>query len=752
MNFCSPFNEGEHEEVYENCVDLHSQYMVCSSLLQSIDDLKLKIILNSFHFIYRLPWMIAKPQRSNILDRFFASHRPENDQMIKLIHLPEFLQFINTIKNYRKDIILMLLKSDFIIKQETFTFHNSECTSESFFSSLVIPPLFGQFIGDENVNDFIEAVGAAFDSYETDESQDSLVESFDSSFLCRVLRQFFFAPFMREFIGDQFTMFNDFFTYPKEINDRICFSRFQRFSTAFFNEILNSIAIWPSFILRLFQRISMTFYERKPIMIAVLVNSIIIPMLAFPITFQVLPVNTYFQNETSDTLNYYRYYVYTVMGLSTKGITKKNIPEIKPNERFDKNLLNNLIDKLLDPKNVRKDNESYISPIDDVVMNCCALRKLAQLYNNESVLNRLSNYEEDSLILIPQYSLQNVEQKLSFTSPSLDLLNELSGAKNLYRSDLEIFASNKLYRITVHTIKKYHPEIVTKITSQYRADLETIKQIDKEDFKKQIVLEIEDFKEKSIDLETKLITMNHILDLTKKGYDASEDAICLQISKELYGTIKKEVNRKKKLFYSDSNAFSSFLTQVVDNYYSRNQWATPFIPQIGKSLFTLIMKKLPLEGYYEVNPDLHRIDQQFLEINSVIVQQVKNGFDDKVAYLLENDAILANALSTVLRACLIENPIESSREIVLALETVEELFKFQFGEPPEANQLMPLLAHLFLKSSLPAPLSFGRWLHHFMQPVLDAHSDWFSDIALNSIEHYFQFNTWMEDLLSKATE
>ena len=101
---------------------------------------------------------------------------------------------------------------------------------------------------------------------------------------------------------------------------------------------------------------------------------------------------------------------------------------------------------------------------------------------------------------------------------------------------------------------------------------------------------------------------------------------------------------------------------------------------------------------------------------------------------------------------LFENPLPSALEIVKALRTVEDLFTFQYGEPPEANQLMPLLAHLFMKSSFPNPISFSKWLSHFLQPILEKKQEWFKEDDLNSLEHYFQFNAWMEDMMPNHEE
>jgi hypothetical protein len=165
------------------------------------------------------------------------------------------------------------------------------------------------------------------------------------------------------------------------------------------------------------------------------------------------------------------------------------------------------------------------------------------------------------------------------------------------------------------------------------------------------------------------------------------------------------------------------------------------------------MMHFPLAVISE-EPNQRMIDQLFLSKKMTLLAGLeKAGLDPSVERMIRSKEVFANAQHAVLRACLLENPVESATQIVLSLFVLEDLFVFQCGEPPEANQLMPLLANLFILSPTPTPLSFGKWLSHFLQPLLTAKPEWFSDDSLRPLEHYFQFNAWIEDMLeSSGTE
>ena len=133
----------------------------------------------------------------------------------------------------------------------------------------------------------------------------------------------------------------------------------------------------------------------------------------------------------------------------------------------------------------------------------------------------------------------------------------------------------------------------------------------------------------------------------------------------------------------------------------------------------------------------------------LISQLEGNSLDGSVSRIVDFKPAFAIAQAPVLRACQYASPIESVRKIVLSIAAVEDLFVFAFGERPEANQLMPMLARLFITTPVPAPLMFGRWLAHFVQVPLQMRSEWFGDAEMAPLEHYFQFNQWIEEMVGQ---
>ena len=194
--------------------------------------------------------------------------------------------------------------------------------------------------------------------------------------------------------------------------------------------------------------------------------------------------------------------------------------------------------------------------------------------------------------------------------------------------------------------------------------------------------------------------------------------------------------------------FANFIISHLETFQSKNQWAVPMMRMIARRFHAQVMKSFPISLFASTKNQLTLTDQKFLIQKFKFLESLEeNGIDESVEKIVSCKDILAAAQTAVLRACVFENPLESAKQIVLGLFVVEDLFTFEFGAPPEANQLMPLLANLFILSPIPNPFSFGEWLAHFLQKLMELKPEWFSDDSMRSMEHYFQFNLWMKDML-----
>ena len=706
----SIFRSDFYPEVWENCAELLSEFETFSDLKQIAEDLKQSIVLFSYHFRYRLPWMCAKPLRSGTTERLFAQHRPENDNIFRPDDI-EIIDFMKKVSKNKLSIIKNIAMSITTNKATQTVIHGIECSNESFIASMIIPSLFGFFIGQKNIRDFIESIGIAFDYFA---SIPGFLENFPNSFLCRVLREFFFAPFIREFVGEQDTIFTNFFLYNKVHGYSKNYTKYQRFTDLFFTELKRSLSVADSFIKELFQRITRK-YDAFQLIVVVITNSIILPLISFPTVFGVLRQNICYKNETVNSLNLLRYYLYSICEIPfNEGFD--GITEIKDHEKVDKKLIEEVAEKIMEPT---KQISFCVDGFDEIYINFASVKKLAKILG-ATFTGNYDSYKDDRIFCF------------SF------------GIKQ----DDHIFIDNKKYNVAVKLFNKIHPTQTNIFTPTMRASIELIKDVDLKEFNTSVEGEINKYRSMSIEKKMVIDSLTTILKQTTKAFEIAETSFCFRISSELFETMKKDVVKKKKLFLNDDVAFCSFLTANVANFSSKNQWMQPLIPNIAKCLLSIITRKLSIDEFVIEHPELPDLDQKFLTgREQMLAHFEEEGYDEKVAFLLKDSDVLIPAASTVLQACVVENPIESSCLIVSALKTVEDLFTFQFGEPPEANQLMPLLANLFLRSSIPNPISFGMWIQHFMQTLLSQHSDWFKSDSLNSIEHYFQFNMWMQDFL-----
>lgn len=718
MDFTRPFPNisfQEYVKIYQKVTELESIHEQYDDLLTKLDNTNHELLLYLHHYRYRLPWMIAKHQKNFQVEKLYSIHRPETDKLVRC-EIPEIVDFFKSLINDRLDIIKILAHNEIIIsKSEPVLFNNCETALDSFISSLVIPNLFGNFIGQQNVDDFIEAVGRAFDSFA--EQPFDFILNFDSSFLCRVLREFFFSPFFREFVGEQFSGFLSFFTFKKSNNDQISCSRFQSFLSLFFSEFSQPLQTAPTFFRKLFQRMAANFNPTH-IVATVILNSLIIPMIGFPTVFSALPNYQQFHVENLDTARFLRYYAGIICGLPLPD-EFQDFPIIETYDRFDSSIFTNLVEFLMKP--IDPEAPWNVPENKTLSMNAAALKKMARLLGKEVPL--LDNYSDTHIVLCSQ-------------------------RKSLRTHYLDVKWN---FQLIAHAFLKNNPYHHTQLPPSIRGEIALTINESPDEFVAAVESKILKFSESAVDIQEKTETMDRILNATKKEFYGAEANLAVLFVRSIIEdkSFKNEHIKKKNLMMKDGNYFCNFIVSTIENYISKNSWASTMITHIVKYFLAFIMQSFPLQAFADAHPELKVLDQKFAERKENELKNIeKNGYDEKVAKLLKSDRILTPALNAVLSSHLYENPIESSLQIVLAVSTVEDLFTFQYNEPPEGNQLMPLMANLFITSPAPSPLTFSKWLAHFVQPVIKAKPDWFSGDDFHSLEHFFQFNAWMEDVIN----
>lgn len=718
MEINRPFPDlstAEYAKIYQKVIGLDSYHEQYDDLISQLDSINTDTILYLHHYRYRLPWMIVKHTRNFQVEKLYSAFRPETDQLKRVDH-SEIHEFFHSLVNDRLNILTKLAHNEQILtKSEPVLFNNCEVAIDSFVSSLVVPSLFGNFIGQQNVDDFIESVGRAFDSF--DEQPFDFFLNFESSFLCRVLREFFFSPFFREYIGHQFSGFQSFFTFKKTGSEGFSCPRFQSFISLFFQEFMTPLKTAPSFFRKLFRRITAKLTPSH-VIITVILHSLIVPMIGFPTIFSVLPNYQQFQPENSQTVRFLRYYIGIVCGLPLPD-DFQDFPPIETFDRFDSNIVSKLIESLLEPE--------------------------------PEVLWDIPNFQPNT---ISAAALKRTAKIFGVNLPSLDNFNDMqillfSPRKTLRALKLE---GNKKYQLLAHAILKTHPNHVRQVAPSIRAEISMTKNEDIADFTSAVEKETETILEATVDFQFKVDQMSRILNACMSEFASTEANMCVLFVRAIVeeNSFKSEYKKKKQQMLANDKVFCTFLVSMIENFVAKNPHASPMISHITKFLLAFLMQSFSLQAFADAHPEMKSLDEKFmLRKQSMLEQFQKNGYDEKVAFLLKSDRILVPALNAVLSSHLYENPVESSKQIVLAVSTVEDLFSFQYNEPPEGNQLMPLLANLFMTSPAPNPLTFSKWLAHFVQPVVKTKPEWFKQDDLHALEHFFQFNAWMEDMLNE---
>ena len=735
-SFLSSLTKEQSQILWKKCLELRSFQAHEEQLKGNLTDLTNSFLLLSVHHEYRSPWAITKCNVKNeSLAQIFAKNDPSTDNLAPITDKTIY-NFIQTIYNDRKNLLLHFISDERVSARKIICeIHSCQMTLGSFIATLVIPSFFGHFLGNENINAFIESVGIVFDSYSHDPIP--FLTAFDNSFICDVLRQFFFSPLIRPYVGEQFTVFYEFFA-SKRGSDGHHYTRIQRFFALFLKEMAQPIGVSPPFIRRIFSRICEKHEENKEkVIMTVIIYCIVTNMISYPTAYSVYPLTSGLKEETSEFVQLVKFYCAFVSGLPLPQSTINSNTPIKDTEQVDPALIHNLVDVLLTPTS----NDSLMPEIESVAIPMKSVQFLAKFEDNYEVQTSLSESRRNSetilnFIMNSPPSTTNDNKNSNEKKKAKKKPNEISLLVNLFASKNPDAMSNCISpsnRAIILYLSKFMPSI------NYDSILST--------------LEKQSNEETSflISAHNKISILTRSINLTKDAISASEAKFANDIVNSIMSndsSIMNEIEKKKSQMINDPNVFASFITSHLDSFLAKNAWCSPMMRMIARRFHAQVMHYFSTFAFLEEKNQLILTDQKFInQKNHFLANLEQNGLDEKVAKIVKCKDILAAAQTAVLRACLFENPLESAKLIVLSLSVVEDLFIFEFGEPPEANQLMPLLANLFISTPIPNPLSFGEWLAHFLQKLMQSKPEWFSDDSMVPMEHYFQFNAWIQDML-----
>ena len=720
MNRCvAGLSDDEYRSLWMKCRQLVSLEEEEKDLEDRLERGKTVFAANAIHREFRSPWVIEGRKKKVLLEKIFATTLTSDEPEIVDIDEGQLFNFVQEVYRNRVSKICELAIDKAIRKKNGSVVVNScEVDIANFAATFAIPPIFGHFLGKENMMDFIEAVGGTFDNFAND--QDAFLASFDESFLSLVLREFFFSSVLRPYVGEQFTAFFDFFSCVKRA-EGVQYTRIQRFFSLFLSELTNSIRGCP-FLRVFFARITREFQDKSRVIMTVILSSIVSYIMAYPRAYGVVPLTANYSEDILESVSVVKYYCTVCSGLQLSAKYASMTP-VQEWEKIDTGLINRLVEELLKPGVILDgpEVESVFIPMQALLF----LAKFSSLIVPEAERKRFMSLE-GAILRVPVIKTQQPPACSALWDSDVKLMLELMTSHHLE------MASPVIPRIkAIQAYFSVHPPNIAKVTRVIDESCELLSK-------------------SVIQLQARVSGINRVIDCAKKAVVAADTSFVNAIAQSIYTKhgVVSEIEKKKNAIWKDGNIFATFVCNTVDKFYQKNQWAGPFIPMIARRFHSVLMNHFKLTDFCDKEHQLFLDDQKFLSLKPKILKNLEqNGLDECVQKITSAKTILDIAQMAVMRACLFENPIESARQIVLSLFVVEDLFVFEFGVQPEANQLMPLLANLFIETPIPTPLCFGRWMSHFLQSAIRLKPDWFLDNEFRSLEHYFQFNAWVADML-----
>ena len=714
----------------EKCLEikeLNEQYeCLQNELLNEIDFFNLL----SVHHEMRSPWVIKNTQRNSHMEKIFLNNLPEKDKLQVITSNTSISDFFKKFYNQREDLIVYFMnhKTKKTAKK-SILLQTCIINYNIFITTFIIPSFFGHFLDSKNVSLFIEAIGRGFDKqfemYEEFHEKElhEFIKKFEKSFLYLVLRQFFFCPSFRMFCGDQFTGFYDFFASRQRKTDSQ-YSRIQRFFQLFLIEFNTPILGVGSLFHQLFCRILKNIKDdnyKKDLLITIIFFCIILPMVENPIAYGVLPVNHNYKPVSETVISQLKSYFYKLCKI------EDNI-NINQFEMVDMKVINSLVNTVLteipiDPElNENGQGMSLVMPFAAIDL----LQNYEESIKDDSIFN--SGLKQNSILKICLSNEDDIgEQNLNSNyNKTIDLLIKLA------KCNLNSISSPRSKAIQIYFTR--NPFNMHAILNECDSIINiTINSISKRHRNIHFVKQTIEKCQKAIYLDNSKF-INMIVESMMDDY-----------------LFSSELKQKKTQMIKESKCFSSFVMSYLTSFYQKNKMYHHIFREIAWRFHSKLMVHFPLSDF--ISEDLNQIDMKFLNQKIKVLKHLEaNGLDEKVQQIINDKEVFNSAQTVILRSCLLENPLESGKQIILALNTVESIFTFVFGVQPEANQLLPLLANLLIISPLPTPLSLGIWIEHFLNDLMNDKQKWFSDESMRPLEHYFRFNDWMIDILKSIHE
>jgi hypothetical protein len=130
---------------------------------------------------------------------------------------------------------------------------------------------------------------------------------------------------------------------------------------------------------------------------------------------------------------------------------------------------------------------------------------------------------------------------------------------------------------------------------------------------------------------------------------------------------------------------------------------------------SFLMQQLTLREFQNANDKFMKSDELFIGVNVRTVQRVcVDAAPPEIWSLFDSPSLFNFAINSLQRAQFLEMPLEAIREISLAMNIIEEMFRLETGLDPDDSYLSHLFNYSLLASGVPNWMSFAKYVEHFL--------------------------------------
>ena len=786
--------------LWEKAAELDSFSKQYNGLKETRSKLKEQLLILQIHHAFRTPLLCKKSSKRLAVEMELAKNPPENEKT-KPLNDPVVLNFVKSVIDNRQTLIYRLSDDPRLrIKKEYGLFMFTQTPLE-FFATYAIPSVFGFFSGTSNVSDFIDAIGLAFDVNAL--RPETFFSNFPDSFLCSVLRRFFFSPHLNKYIFGHFSGIYHFFSSCKKRHTDTV-SLFTSFFNSFLDQMRQVVPGWPGFLRHIFQRISRKFEMKYQIVMVVVIYCILLPMMQYPKLYGVVPeacivpqipldsfiqfcvdvsdIQTKNQNPllapfpmgssaaTSSPppygpLNYSSNFspIGSLHNQNSKGPSNKELSIPPP---FPQRLQLNGPSSLPSPAVIQQQTVQMMQNELNRLKLACETFERGTIANLVAILLEPADITDcgpefddsaapaEAILALSQYesdvaAKEAVQQLVENNTPSTIFVFRVETRRKGYRMQESL-------NLLLELLTKTNPFYVEDLPPELEAIKQTLhnRYFDYELVISNINNEIQNCLEAICSAQGEINELNMMIQNCKTSIHNAETIIASNIVQALIddNNVVSDVEKRRIIFQTDQTSVANFVIWNLDTYLAQNQWIKPFMPLVSRIFHSYILNDFPLKSFIS-SMKCDDMDNLFFQYKVELINRIQSkGVDENTKKIIEDPTIFEPAAAKLQLASTLDSPSDCAKLISEGLETAENLFTFVNGVQPEANQLMPLLATLFVLTEMKSPLSFGKWLAAHFKPVIQLRPDWFIDDEGARIEHFFQLNEWIGVLLEEICQ